>query len=73
MKSSFNVKGERKACAFCKYWYDPTNSAISPVNPLSGMWEYDPAAKSYCTIHQGPAIALANNRCPKYECKIPTK
>ena len=26
-------------CAFCKNWYDPTNSAIKPRS--SALWEYD--------------------------------
>lgn len=33
-----NVKYINK-CAFCKYWYDPTNSAIVPKSPAIGMWE----------------------------------
>lgn len=33
-----NIKHTKK-CAFCKYWYDPTNSAIVPKSPAIGMWE----------------------------------
>lgn len=33
-----NVK-QIKKCAFCKYWYDPTNSAILPKSPDIGLWE----------------------------------
>lgn len=28
-----------KNCAFCKNWYDPTNSAITPKAPSIGLWE----------------------------------
>ena len=28
-----------KKCAFCKYWYDPTNSAIEPKSPAIGLWQ----------------------------------
>ena len=28
-----NIKNT-KICAFCKYWYDPTNSAIKPKNTV---------------------------------------
>ena len=37
-----------KKCAFCKYWYDPTNSAISPRSPKINLWEYDDKAKCKC-------------------------
>ena len=30
---------DSKRCAFCKYWYDPTNSYIAPKAPAIGMWE----------------------------------
>ena len=33
-----NVKFMKK-CAFCKYWYDPTNSAIEPKAPVIGLWK----------------------------------
>ena len=33
-----NVKNISK-CAFCKNWYDPTNSAIAPKSPAIGLWE----------------------------------
>ena len=33
-----NIKHIKK-CAFCKNWYDPTNSAIAPKAPAIGMWE----------------------------------
>lgn len=33
-------------CAFCKYWYDPTNSAIRPISPVA--WEFDAHVKKKC-------------------------
>lgn len=33
-----NVKHIKK-CAFCKNWFDPTNSAIAPKSPAIGLWE----------------------------------
>lgn len=39
-----NIKTAKK-CAFCKYWYDPTNSAISPRSPKINLWEYDDKCK----------------------------
>ncbi len=71
MKIPYNVKNGYQVCAFCKYWYDPGNTAIKPKDPQHGMWEYDSEAKSYCTIHQGQTIALAKSRCSHFECKIP--
>ena len=36
MKAVVNIKHVKK-CAFCKKWYDPTNSAIAPKSPVIGM------------------------------------
>lgn len=36
-----------RRCAFCKYWYDPTNSAIRPKGGKD-MWEYDGNVKNKC-------------------------
>lgn len=37
-----------KYCAFCKYWYDPTNMYISPHAPRQHIWTYDYLAKCKC-------------------------
>ncbi len=43
-----NIKSIKK-CAFCKYWYDPTNSAIAPKAPAIGLWEIkEPNQKCMC-------------------------
>ena len=62
-----NVKSV-KMCAFCKYWYDPTNSAISPRAPQIGMWEYDNTCRKKCLIKNFDMNA--SSFCSKYECKI---
>jgi hypothetical protein len=55
-------------CAFCKYWYDPTNSFIRPTAPLIKEWDFDTDAKALCMKRsiQKKAIAI----CGQYECKI---
>ena len=64
-----NIKHIKK-CAFCKNWYDPTNSAIVPKSPLIGLWEIkDINQKCMClkkNIHMP-----ANGFCSSgYEPKI---
>ena len=69
-KNSYDIRGRIKVGAFCKYWYDPTNSAIFPKDTRIGAWEYDYEAKMLCIKTNqkrlGGAIA-----CKDYECKIP--
>lgn len=63
-----NIKSGR-ACAFCRYWYDMTNSAIVPVNPGAGFWKYDTERKELCMQMEG----IKKNSwasCSKYECKL---
>lgn len=62
-----NVKIERH-CAFCKYWYDPTNSAIVPKMPNMGIWEFDSNAKNKCL--KTNIEKRAASFCSKYESKI---
>lgn len=64
-----NVKSSKK-CAFCKYWYDPTNSAIAPKSPVIGIWEIkDPNQKALCTKRNLQMSAYAS--CVGgYECKV---
>ena len=53
-----NVKTIKK-CAFCKHWYDPTNSAIAPKSPAIGLWEIkDVNKKCLCTKKNIPMIAV---------------
>lgn len=57
-----NIKHVKK-CAFCKHWYDPTNSAIAPKSPVIGLWEIkDINQKCLCTKRniQMPAAAFCS-------------
>lgn len=56
-------------CAFCKYWYDPTNEAIYPKNARANFWQYDEKAKKKCLIRN--TEIKASGSCRKYECKLP--
>lgn len=64
-----DINNSRK-CAFCKYWYDPTNSAISPKAPNIGLWEIkNPNQKNLCTKRNIQMSSYAS--CGKlYECKL---
>jgi hypothetical protein len=62
-----NIKTIKK-CAFCKYWYDPTNSAIRPKSPKINIWEYDDKAKCKCL--QKNFNMSANAFCGKYTLKL---
>lgn len=52
-----NIKTIKK-CAFCKYWYDPTNSAISPRSPKINLWEYD----DKITVKRVPTLTVLSSR-----------
>lgn len=67
----FNVKSAR-CCAFCKYWYDPTNSAISPKAPNINLWEFDNSIRNKC-LQKNIEILASSAPCPKYECKVPIR
>lgn len=64
-----NIRNSHK-CAFCKYWYDPTNSAIEPKSPNIGLWTIkDTNQKALCTKRNQKMQATAF--CPRdYECKL---
>ncbi len=64
-----NAKTEStKKCAFCRNWYDPTNSAIRPKSPSVGIWEFDPAVMKPCIVRPGERKAFYC--CPDFICKI---
>ena len=46
---AFEGKLSIRKCAFCKYWWDSVNSAISPKGGF-GVWEYEPNIKKKCRI-----------------------
>ncbi|MCF0111736.1 MAG: hypothetical protein HUJ58_07535 [Erysipelotrichaceae bacterium] len=64
---TINIKSVHK-CAFCKYWYDPTNSAITPRNARLNLWRFDENAKCMCMKKNFEMKAIAT--CPHYECKL---
>ena len=67
MTAIYNVKSRK--CAFCKYWYDPTNSNISPKSPNMGFWQIlDTTKKTTCLKKNLQVSACAT--CPKFECKL---
>ena len=68
MKIRCNIKVTKK-CAFCKYWYDPTNAHIKPIAPGIGLWEYDTNAKCKC-LKMTNTQRLAGLSCKQYECKF---
>ena len=64
-----NVRHMKK-CAFCKNWYDPTNSATVPKSPVIGLWEIkDINQKNMCLVKniQMPANAFCSS---DFVCKI---
>ena len=56
-------------CAFCKYWNDPANTAITPKKGHTGVWEYD-------TDERRPCLKWANSErrayftCRYFDCKM---
>ena len=59
---------KNKRCAFCKYWYDPTNQYIRPQNPKNGIWKFETTARCVClktNLEMG-----AGMQCSKFENKI---
>ena len=64
---TFEIKSCKK-CAFCKYWFDPTLSAIKPENPKINLWSYDSKQKRICTKKNFEMNADAT--CGMYESKL---
>ena len=62
-----NPSSMRK-CAFCKYWYDPTNAAINPLKGI-GRWEFDPTVRNRCRKKNG-LPTLGKTTCQYFESKI---
>ena len=48
MKKLFWETQDLKPCAFCKHWYDPTNSAIFLKSGVARLWEYEDTKKALC-------------------------
>lgn len=62
-------KSSIKKCAFCKYYYDPTNEVISPRRGARGKWEYDSNAVKPCREKFNSNVS-AQHTCSKFECKL---
>lgn len=58
-----------KKCAFCRYYYDPTNTVINPKRGMPNCWEYETAKESICTARNNRKT-WSQNVCSKYECKL---
>ena len=68
MKQIINITRIHK-CAFCKFWYDPTNSCISPNAPRQRMWNiHDINQTNRCLKRNLDMRAFAS--CPQYICKL---
>lgn len=68
MTSIINIKHAKK-CAFCKHWYDPANSNITPKNPKLGMWQINDTNKKCLCLNKNLQVP-AHSFCPKYDCKL---
>lgn len=66
MKILINEKVRK--CAFCKYWYDPTNSALEPTFG-KGMWRIDTDMKNKCRLKNISKMP-AGNFCNNFESKL---
>ena len=55
-------------CAFCRYWYDPTNSALIAKNPAAGFWEYDQQMRKRCSMMNAETAGCQT--CGKFEMKM---
>jgi len=60
---------QMKVCAFCKYWYDPSNSVIAPKHGVRNHWEYETGEVRICSV-VGNHNRKSENRCSKFESKI---
>ena len=64
----FQIKSSIRKCAFCRHWYDPTNSAIRPKAPGIGIWEYDERRREMCLLRNSPVESFYG--CSHYERKL---
>ena len=67
---SFNSQSAQYCC-ICKYWYDPTNSAITPIAASINMWGIT------CDMYNDRKICTKKNilksavdNCPYFNAKI---
>lgn len=56
-----------KMCASCKYWDDPTRSALKPTR-LRGVWDVDMTKRCLCLRKRSPMPA--GLKCSYHESKV---
>ena len=56
-----------KICASCKYWDDPTRSAMKPTIGTN-IWDIDVKQRNFCLRRKTETKAI--NRCPYHAMKI---
>ena len=61
-----NIKNS-KICASCKYWDDPTRSAMKPTMGTN-IWDIDDKQRKFCLKRK--AETRATYRCPYHSMKI---
>ena len=57
-----------KRCAFCKFWYDPTNKYIQPHIPAQRLWKFEPYVRCKC-LKTNLDVA-SQMSCARFENKI---
>lgn len=69
MLAAIKLNGNKiKRCAFCKYWYDPTNEFIKPQYPKTGIWKFETTAHCVCLKRNHKTASGLS--CDKFECKV---
>lgn len=70
IKTAKKSVGTMKKCAFCKYWYDPSNSAIVPRKGQKDVWEYDTGMMRPCRKYNNNDRRADGLACRYFEYKI---
>lgn len=55
-------------CAFCKHWFDPCCTSISPKDSFGKIWEVQKNSQHPCILHHIPK--LATQSCKDFEMKL---
>lgn len=64
---AMNIKASPK-CAACKYWYDPSQLAISPKAPRIGLWTIDDNIRNKCLLNNLEMKSMAS--CKQFVNKL---
>jgi len=64
---SLASKTNSKICVMCRFWYDPTWSALKPY--IGDSYKYDSNARKECSQH-GNNIMPAYHTCADFQSKI---